>query len=324
LPKRVLDLSSADRDRISLMQLNGVYAPYIALSYSWGPAGVALRTTPENLSSHLQNIPWQEFPIVFRDAIVICWALEIKYLWIDALCILQGDAADWEVESAKMAEIYSNSFLTIAAAACPDNHASLFSDRWTSYSEETGKSFRACSGPNAHMHRADAPLLTRAWAYQERLLPSRTIHIHAEELVWECKTNMRCECGALDDYYMRRAERLNTDELDQPPDRNSTHWLKSLFASIEMTQIANERICFIWLDLVSEFTRLDLTYEDDRLPALSGLAAKFLNRSMGDYFAGMWSATLNVSLLWESIWEQQDFVQPNSHHPPAPTWSWAS
>jgi hypothetical protein len=351
LPKRVLDLSSADKSSIKLVELNGICAPYISLSYSWGPAGVTLKTTPENRSSHLRNIPWQEFPTVFQDAIVICWALKIQYLWVDALCIIQGDSADWEVESAKMAEIYSNSFLTIAAAACPDNHASLFSERWTSFHYGAEEPFKVPCGSvtvplhglsfqlkpklqvahnrfvqleNAHRHREDAPLLTRAWAFQERLLPSRTIHFHAEELVWECKTNMRCECGQLDDHYLKTAEHLNADHLEESPDSNSASWLKSLFASVEMTNMASDGACLIWLDLVSEFSRLDLTYEGDRLPALSGLAAKFLHCSMGDYFAGMWSQTLHLALLWESIWEEKSSTLPTGHSPLAPTWSWAS
>jgi hypothetical protein len=33
---------------------------------------------------------------------------------------------------------------------------------------------------NAEDYVEDAPLPTRAWAFQERLLPSRTLHFHAD------------------------------------------------------------------------------------------------------------------------------------------------
>jgi hypothetical protein len=39
----------------------------------------------------------------------------MPFLWIDALCILQDSAADWERESAKMGGIYATGFATIAA-----------------------------------------------------------------------------------------------------------------------------------------------------------------------------------------------------------------
>jgi hypothetical protein len=46
--------------------------------------------------------------------------LEVQYLWVDALCILQGNddaaGADWQNEFFKMAELYGGAHLTIAAA----------------------------------------------------------------------------------------------------------------------------------------------------------------------------------------------------------------
>jgi hypothetical protein len=40
----------------------------------------------------------------------------IEYIWIDCLCILQDSKADWEHEAARMADVYSNAYLTIAAS----------------------------------------------------------------------------------------------------------------------------------------------------------------------------------------------------------------
>jgi hypothetical protein len=46
---------------------------------------------------------------LFQDAISVTRALGIRYLWIDALCILQDSVKDWEQESANMAAVYTNS-----------------------------------------------------------------------------------------------------------------------------------------------------------------------------------------------------------------------
>ncbi|QKD61462.2 uncharacterized protein FOBCDRAFT_281095 [Fusarium oxysporum Fo47] len=44
---------------------------------------------------------------------LVCRALGIRYLWVDALCIIQGDAGDWSQESFQMSKIYENSYLTL-------------------------------------------------------------------------------------------------------------------------------------------------------------------------------------------------------------------
>ena len=38
------------------------------------------------------------------------------------------------------------------------------------------------------------PPLTRAWAFQERLLSQRLIEYREEEVVWECQESRTCEC----------------------------------------------------------------------------------------------------------------------------------
>ncbi|KAB8225044.1 heterokaryon incompatibility protein-domain-containing protein [Aspergillus novoparasiticus] len=74
---------------------------YIALSYCWGSRTEAeqqLKTTRDSFK------------------ILVCRALGVRYLWVDVLCIIQGDRVDWERESATMANVYSHSFLTVCAA----------------------------------------------------------------------------------------------------------------------------------------------------------------------------------------------------------------
>jgi hypothetical protein len=133
--------------------------------------------------------------------------LEIEYLRIDSLCIIQDDVQDWEVESAIMADVYSKSYLTIAATGVPKSfHGCLFRryhdmlqrikvprniaefHNWRlkkPFGVEvrySAKSHREFAGD--HVDKMEcAPLLTRVWASQERLLSTRTIHFHGEEIV---------------------------------------------------------------------------------------------------------------------------------------------
>lgn len=55
--------------------------------------------------------------------------MNIRYIWIDALCIIQNDKIDWQQESAKMGEYYSKAYLTIAASNAKDTSVGLYSPR---------------------------------------------------------------------------------------------------------------------------------------------------------------------------------------------------
>ena len=73
--------------------------------------------TMANLSDRLAGIPDQDLSPVIRDAIMATRKLAIRYLWVDALCILQGDWLDWERQSVKTADVYRNAYCTIATPA---------------------------------------------------------------------------------------------------------------------------------------------------------------------------------------------------------------
>jgi hypothetical protein len=74
-----------------------------------------LTTTSETLNDRINQISMVSLPAIYLDALLIARKLEIRYLWIDSLCIVQDDELDLETESSKIAAIYSNSDFTIAS-----------------------------------------------------------------------------------------------------------------------------------------------------------------------------------------------------------------
>lgn len=88
---------------------------YVALSHCWGPSQPFILTTASE-TAFRNGIPFQALPRTFQDAVTITRLLCLRYLWIDSLCILQDDKDDWERESANMADVYRNAYLTIAAS----------------------------------------------------------------------------------------------------------------------------------------------------------------------------------------------------------------
>ena len=73
-------------------------------------------------------MPWKLLPRTFQDAVALLSELDIEYLWVDALCIIQDDQADWRHEATKMASIYSHAYLTIAATSSPNSNGDLFTE----------------------------------------------------------------------------------------------------------------------------------------------------------------------------------------------------
>ncbi|KAJ9495494.1 hypothetical protein H2202_009034 [Exophiala xenobiotica] len=127
LPKRLIEVTSVPEqdDTLRLIEEAASVLPsdsqYAALSYCWGPAtdvkSAMLSKTQADLSEFSVGFSLSKLPAVFRDAVITTRLLKIRYLWIDALCIAQGDPDEWSRESVKMRDVYSSAYVTIVAAS---------------------------------------------------------------------------------------------------------------------------------------------------------------------------------------------------------------
>jgi hypothetical protein len=114
LPTRVIDIGAFETDIPILYSSKGVKAPYVVLSHCWG-GNIPGKTMKHNEASRHNCLSLEEMPQNFRDAIKITRELGMRYLWIDALCIIQDCADDWKTEAAKMASIYAGAPVMISA-----------------------------------------------------------------------------------------------------------------------------------------------------------------------------------------------------------------
>ncbi|TPX08122.1 uncharacterized protein E0L32_010189 [Thyridium curvatum] len=181
---------------------------YAALSYCWGRNVDALyKTETATLKDRQERIRFDELPKTFQDAIRITRRLGLPYIWIDAICIIQDSARDWEQESAKMGGIYASGTLTIAADISEGVEGGILDLEFDDALEHPG-SVRITStlsdGKESslvfyHSYNsppgttwtppviADSPLSRRAWCMQERMLSPRTLHFTKQGPVWECR-----------------------------------------------------------------------------------------------------------------------------------------
>ncbi|PKS06052.1 hypothetical protein jhhlp_007886 [Lomentospora prolificans] len=351
LPARILDIGTKFKDGIKLKTTSGERATYACLSHCWGLTQTLTLTKTNHDELH-KDIPWRSLQKTYAEAIVLCRLLGIRYIWIDALCIIQDSPEDWRAESVKMHSYYGSCYVCIAATSAADHDGGCSIRRLTMKHE--GKDHR--NNPycvyvrpkvphimhsRAFPHCQFFPLLTRAWVYQERRLSPRVLHVTDMELFFECNTSVECECG---------------ESGDQP--YTTTTWTKAqeaYFANHRDVSEAEDgpfKVEHQWRSFVREFSKLKITKETDRLPALSGLAqltrSKRENQSLatGQYLAGCWEGSLINDIAW-AIGPELRYLErsggsfrlpsmpliPNTYRTAkeskpaeyiAPSWSWAS
>jgi hypothetical protein len=211
LPKRILELkkSGAEDPVVRLVEPDDIRATYVALSHCWGNERACITSTA-NIEERKVGIPWQGLSKTFRDAIVFAMKLDFHYLWIDSLCIIQDDPADWDIESSKMSDIYQNASLTLAATVSSSDSEGCYPDEILPshivIRPEARDSDRPAIAIRKALHHWNQmpasqvalkfPLLSRAWVFQERLLSRRILHFCDSELIWECRQLSECECGS--------------------------------------------------------------------------------------------------------------------------------
>jgi hypothetical protein len=121
-PTRVLDLqASGVRPSVKIIQNIALDVPYVALSHRWVNENLP-STTSTNLEARLQALERQTRTKTMQDAISIAWDLGLRYLWVDALCIIQDSMEDWLQEASRMSDVFRGAIVTIAVADA-DNHS---------------------------------------------------------------------------------------------------------------------------------------------------------------------------------------------------------
>jgi hypothetical protein len=235
---------------------------------------------------------------------------------IDSLYIVQDDPKDWQEQSGAMASIYSNSYITLAAAVSEGPEAGIFTRGERYHEAKQTLAHIDCDGvkfpvfarkPFEHQH---LPLLDRGWVLQECLLSPRIIYFIEEELSWACQEMEDCECG----------------ESDRDPYTPQLASDRPLILR-RSSQEGRLKLLHDWRRVVHNYSKLDLTFPHDALPALSGIVQVFARLFDDEYLAGLWRKSIMADLLWYRYIEPEsksyvyDLVNTRWR---APSWSWVS
>ncbi|KAF2792955.1 HET-domain-containing protein [Melanomma pulvis-pyrius CBS 109.77] len=238
----------------------GELSSYAALSYCWG-GDQAFKTTLETLAKYKVEIRPEALPQGLQDAIFVAAQLDLEYIWIDALCIIQDSIEDKSVEIGQMAKVYGNATVTIAATRS--------SAVWNGFLGE-----RKPLGMELPDMATD-PLDTRAWTFQERVLSDRVLDFGSFRTQWSCRTNLGTAYGSFD--------------LDS-----------KVISDLISAKYDGKSMLQFWMRITEGFTDRALSFSSDKLPAIAGMADRFGSIMGSKYLAGLWRPGMPASLMWSS------------------------
>jgi hypothetical protein len=332
LPTRLIHIRRPDNQspnlsaRICETKTLPASTPYATLSHCWGKC-VIFKLVQSNFEYLSQEIPIEQLPKVFQDAIYVSFEVGISYLWIDSLCIIQDSKEDWTCESKRMGDVYLHGEFNIAATGYEDGLSGLFSERkalplvhpplcvdFVQVDKELKKK-TAYRGIYIRLGWFDfkeqitmAPLLERAWVAQERVLSAAIIHYTRGQIWWECNQEIFSETVIANPY-------VNGAIIWEETEGSGRDRVRSL-----NMQSKPEDVYAFWNNFLGSYSHSVMTFNKDRFPAIAGIARILSELIDDDFIAGFWSGDLIRSLtmarlpLRASIQDEQL----------APSWSWAS
>ncbi|OBT80661.1 hypothetical protein VF21_00301 [Pseudogymnoascus sp. 05NY08] len=312
LPTRVIDVQPANPTLVSTTGKSGTYA---TLSYCWGlspsnPWESMYTTTSATLTSQMGGIIFDELPKTLQDAVLVTRALGLKYLWIDALCIIQDSPLDVQREIAAMDSVYGNCEVVICATTSSSSQSGFLNPR-RDVEPLVNIPFIPCEGGEGGVYgfydtttfpaRNDwqgvekAEWNKRAWTFQERVVPPRVLHFSTTTLRLECRTS-------------------DFSELECTPRRvvvgnsvlgNDYRYLGVLERLAAQEPLDKLEIYETYYKFACEYSKRSVSFEKDREAAFGAVVVRFGRLVEGGNKSGV--------------------PYPSKHtNSPWPSWSWYS
>jgi hypothetical protein len=322
-PTRLLHLDDNDKDRVFVQETHvGTRHAYAALSYCWGATEQVKLLKAEVKDFSKTGVLISSLPQTIQDAIYTTRQLDLKYLWVDTLCIIQDSTEDKDREVARMAVIYMNATITISAAAAADCGDGFLQDR-----EEVSLRVRAAmclpalaSADEETLEVVDWVYLCpdtyaghkiktfdeetismRAWTYQETTLSPRLLIYGSGPPQWHCKEAWKII--GLKVHPDNLPNPSYTSEVMKITLEDGSISADGTIKTVERPPSPPDEIGLWhanWFPVLENYSRRELTVRTDKLAALSALAAEYQSQENGTYAVGLWSASLPRSLLWRS------------------------
>lgn len=287
---------------------------YLALSYVWGQVSqLELKTTNQQdlmTTNALMRSQYRDhIPRSVLDAIHLTAMMDERYLWVDALCIIQ-DGPDKAAQIQNMDRVYSSAVLTIVSCAGDNANAGL-PRLEPAVVSNTSQVQRSCIIRGRVIGNvlsfADTIVNgsvwnSRAWTYQERILSRRSLFITPAQAFFECEHRVSfCEETNYEAYPTSRETALGFPGILGGSIRTNTE---------------------VYAQAIEDFSGRRLTNAEDGIAAVQGILNVLEPRFRSKFIGGLPASEIDMALLWQplsSIERRRNRLGDEVY----PSWSWA-
>lgn len=345
-PTRLIDVSGPDLNTVrifnshSLAHNHGAVS-YLALSHCWGNC-VSSSLTQHNISAFYSGVPIATLAQTFQDAIHVARGLSFSYLWIDSLCIIQGDQADWAREAILMKNVYASAACVIVAIASWDSSESFFAEQnplamhpclvsVDKASLKEGGDFGIYALPHTRFTETSwedirfSRIKSRGWCFQEERLAKKIVWFGPNQIFFTCQSSHDLKdqqtVSQVGRYPWHSNSNLHHDYVpsqdSKAKDAKSNHNLSH--SKYDIWFQSKPLIIFrsSWWKTANEYSTRFLTQTSDKLIAFAGLGDMFqdqlrsLEPASSDYTSGLSSLEPTPSHYISGL---SSFLQPPVSH----------
>jgi len=291
---------------------------YASLSYVWGNtprfllqgSNVAELQTTDSLKRLAGDVPK-----TFLDSMEVTRQLGLDFLWIDALCIVQDDAADIQSHLARMDVIYNNAELTIvsagpnAAEGLPGCQGNPRPPRQLEFAAEGVALVNTQPGFAETVSRSAWE--SRGWTFQEKVFSRRMLVFTDLQAFWQCHEATWFEDTVLEPW----EDNVTAVRLGER--RHSMS--KGFSSTLELTHgVHLPPSRHRYRELVAAYLHRQLSFPEDILNAFRGVLKQQVESDEGGDLWGIPRKHLAATIGW-----RHDTTKGSNRRPGFPSWSWA-
>jgi len=285
------------------------------------------------------SVDFAKLPQVYRDAIAVANGVGLRYLWIDAMCLLNKGAGDYERDDHQrgidnMDRIYEGASLTICAAEHKNADGRLSALNGTGRhrrraideqkmttvpSGSAGRSWGVIRGLYSRLR--DTRYMERGWTYQELVLSHRCLIFTAGMAFFRCRKRLYSE----DTFWEQ------SDDQDPSPGI-MTYPYETAFLPKDG---GNDDSWAWYADNLQQYSIRQLSLESDTINAFKGILNRICHSQGTQSLAGMPQSMLDMALVWyhrpdmASVWYNRPGIASELKREPVltidmPSWSWAA
>ncbi|KAH8657377.1 heterokaryon incompatibility protein-domain-containing protein [Ilyonectria robusta] len=333
IPKRLIDAGPVDAPIVRLVTSDSATTwKYAIASYAWGTGlqGDAIRqtqTTQANVESRMEDgIQLANLPKTIRDLIQVTRHVGYRFIWIDALCIVQDDDYERNHQLDRMVEFYKQADVLVSAASashCDEGflklrdadkcYGSIYELPFElSLGDQNKKGSVFLCEKSLDSASDEEPVHMRIWTWQEHLVSTRVLSFGSRQVRWKCLRSNAVD-GGDPSFEIGSPEHMSDQAFSGSPD------------SFESNEQINWRFQ-AWLKIVEEYSFRKYTRASDRLLAFSesiSRLAPLVGWPKSECYAGIWKTDAARQILWRKK-SPLDLEQIDTEQISGPSWSWAT